>query len=324
MNNVTLGYLRLQAQDRADMQSNPSITDAMWNEYISKSSKELEDLMIGAYGNDYFGSLPYLFTISGNQQYYPLSDGQTITSIGSTTILPAFYKLTGVDLQYSASPTGWVTLRKFEFIERNKNNFPSTSVNLNGYTNLRYKLAGNNKIEFNQVYIANQVARVHFIPEPPNLVWAPCVATTIASNIVVATDVTGLSVGMSIYANSSIPDGTTITAINTTTNQLTLSNLCLSSIPILVVQCWRDDTLLQGALAGWEEYVIVDAAIKAGIKSENMLEDLKEQKAAMKARVESMAEGRDAGQASHVSDVMSVNAWGDGGNNWDGGFGGDF
>lgn len=291
------------------MQNNPSITNAMWNEYISKSYKEVEDLMIGAYGNDYFAALPYQFNLNGSTQFYPLPDGETIYSIGSTVLAPPFYKLLGVDLQYSASPTGWVSLKRFEFIERNKNNFPSTSVNLNGYTNLKYRLTGTN-LQFNQAYIQNQLIQVWYIQEPPNLVFAPCASTTIGSNVITVTDANGLSVGMSVYAISSIPNNTTITAINLTTSQVTLSNTCLSTVPILVIQCWTDAAILQGVIAGWEEYVICDAAIKAGVKSENVLEDLKEQKMAMKARIESMAEGRDAGQAHHVSDVQSMNGFG--------------
>ena len=36
---ASLGALRLQAQQRADMENNPAISTAEWNQYISQSYK---------------------------------------------------------------------------------------------------------------------------------------------------------------------------------------------------------------------------------------------------------------------------------------------
>jgi hypothetical protein len=73
---------------------------------------------------------------------------------------------------------------------------------------------------------------------------------------------------------------------------------------------WSDSTLVDG-VSGWEEYVIVDAAIKAQQKQENDDNPLFRRKMELKTRIESMAEGRDIGQAHHTSDVMGANGvWG--------------
>jgi hypothetical protein len=104
-----------------------------------------------------------------------------------------------------------------------------------------------------------------------------------------------------------IQPNTTVTAVDTNLNTVTLSLAALATQPIAMLYFWRDDTTIDG-IAGWEEFVIVDAAIKAKIKQEEDVSDLRVQREEMVQRIQSMAEGRDAGQAHHVSDVMSVNA----------------
>jgi hypothetical protein len=196
-----------------------------------------------------------------------------------------FYKLLGVDLQYSSSPTGWVTLKRFEFIERNKYAYLQPAVNA-----------------------VAQTVQVWYIPEPTSLQFNFICQTALNTNTVQVADVTGLSVGMSV-SGSGVPSGTTITAINTMTNIITLSNNVLGTSNTALLQFWTDATQIDG-IAGWEEYVIIDAAIKAQVKQEYDITDLKAAKLEMKARIEAMAEGRDAGQAHHVSDAMCVNSWG--------------
>src|SRR5437868_757552 len=100
---VSLGAMRIQAQQRADLENSGAISTPEWNQYLSQSYKELYDLLVAAYGNDYYVAAPYALTITG-EQFYDLPSN--------------FYKLLGVDLQYSAAPTGWITLKRFEFIER--------------------------------------------------------------------------------------------------------------------------------------------------------------------------------------------------------------
>lgn len=56
-------------------------------------------------------------------------------------------------------------------------------------------------------------------------------------------------------------------------------------------------------VSGWEEYVIVDAVIKAKLKEESDASAEMAQKAALIARIESAAENRDAGSPQTVVDV---------------------
>ncbi len=71
----------------------------------------------------------------------------------------------------------------------------------------------------------------------------------------------------------------------------------------------EDDDTLDG-VDGWQEYVIIDAAIKMMIKEESDISALVAQKAAMMQRIKDSAANRDAGEPSRVSDVLS--------SDWDG------
>lgn len=56
---------------------------------------------------------------------------------------------------------------------------------------------------------------------------------------------------------------------------------------------------------GWDEYVVIDAAIKCLQKEESDVSVLFAQKQALAARIRAMAAGRDAGQPESVSDVRT-------------------
>jgi len=72
-------------------------------------------------------------------------------------------------------------------------------------------------------------------------------------------------------------------------------------IPLAVVLVADSDTL-QG-FNGWEEYVIIDAAIKMAIKQENNVEELYRSKNDMVLRIKQMADNRDSGMPQRVQDV---------------------
>ena len=273
--NVCLGALRLQAQERSDLVGSPNISVPNWNRLITNSAKELMDILVSAYGNEYFVQTPYQFMISGQELY---------------NLPPDMYKLLGVDMQYSGSPTGWVTLKRFEFIERNKYSW------------------------LNPLPIQANLVQLWYVPEPTPLQFTVVGASTAGSPVIqlnAQADLSDLSVGMSASCYGITPTNPlwgypTITAIDSGLNQITLSTPVLASIPINIIYCWRDDAVFDG-IAGWEEYVIIDAARKAGIPQETDISALMFDKAAITKRVEDMAEGRDLGQAHHVGDAMSVN-----------------
>lgn len=291
------------------MQNNNAITDAEFNSYITNSRKELFDLLVGAYGNNYYWASFYQF-FTTNAQYYPFPDGTATYKDINGNIADKYYKLLGLDLQYSGSPSGWISVQRIEPIERNKYAYPNTATNFVGYTNLKY-FPIKDGVWLTPIPQTGQVIQVWYIPAPKSLQYLLSSSITLQQNIVQLSDVTGLTNGMNVYGNGISPS-TTISSINSTTNQITISTLTTATNPSATLSYWSDATTVDG-IAGWEEYVIIDAAIKAKIKRDLDFSGLKQQKDEMRMRIEAMAEGRDVGQASHVSDALSINSYGTGG-----------
>lgn len=264
---VTLGSMRIQAQQKSDMENNPAISTPEWNVMLSNSYKELYDLLVAAYGNNYYVATAYPFTVSNAQLYALPSD---------------LYKLLGVDLQWSASPSGWITLKRFEFIERNKASY------------------------LNATAIISAAAQAWYIPKPTSLMFMPSCSITISSTNITMSDTSILTAGMSV-SGSGIAQNTTVSSITNATTAV-ISAAATATSAYATLSFWRDDTTIDG-IAGWEEYILVDAAIKSGIKQDGNVDYLMKQKEDMRQRISAMAEGRDAGQASHVSDALSVNGY---------------
>lgn len=299
---VCLGVLRLRAQQESDLENNPFVATSEWNSYLSDSYKSLYDMLIAAYDNNYYFAQPYSFT-TGNAQFYALPDGTPAyqNTVGSTAA--KFYKLLGVDLQYSASPTGFITLKKVQFIERNKYAFPNIAVNWNGYTNLKYMIQGNS-IMFLPTPMGGQNVKLWYAPVPTSLQFQlPC-GTTLSNPTVTMSDTTGLTAGMDVDA-SNFATGTTVLSVASTS--AVLSSNALSTKTAQIISFWNDATTIDG-VAGWEEYVIVDAAIKAMGKQESDVTLLAGRRQVLVERIEAMAEARDAGQAFHTSDVLGSSA----------------
>lgn len=302
---ISLGALRVQAQENADLENNSAVSTEAWNSFITNSYKELYDMLISAYGNDYYVANTYQFSTSGTQTY-ALPDGTSSFTDTTGSTAAKFYKLLGVDLQYSASPSGWITLKRFEMIERNRFAMPNTQTSFVGYTNLRYRIQGD-KIYFAPNPQSGQTVQLWYAPAPTNLQFRlPC-TLTLSQSVVSVLDPTGLSPGMSVSGNG-VLGNTTIASVGTTT--FTMTNSASATYASSILSMWSDATLIEG-ISGWEEYVIVDAAIKAQGKQENDETPLLRRKIELKQRIEAMAEGRDIGQAFHTSDVLGANGvWG--------------
>lgn len=225
---VTLLSVRNQSKFRSDMVNSTFISDAEWNSYIANSYKELYDLLLSAYGNDYYVAPPVSFQTDGVNDKYALPDGTLYSSA------PAFYKLLGVDLQTQGGQI-WQTLKPFNFTERNRYS-PYGAQTLYRNTAIRYRLTGSN-VWFTPVPQSGLTMRLWYIPEPATL-----------------------------SADTDTFDG----------------------------------------ISGWEEYVIIDSAIKALQKEESDVSILMAQKQAMLARIQTMAENRDAGSPATVVDSMGL------------------
>jgi hypothetical protein len=162
---MTLAQIRLAAQQRADRVNSNFVTKAEWNSYINQAMFELYDLLVTVY-EDYFAATPIQFVTNGSQYLYPLPDGANtfLNALNLTTFTPKpFYKLLGVDLAIQNAVNGYVTINKFNFIDRNRFVYPNTASTIYGVFNLQYRVMGNN-IEFIPTPSASQAIRVWYIP----------------------------------------------------------------------------------------------------------------------------------------------------------------
>lgn len=161
---LCLSQIRLMAQQRADRVNSNFVTMPEWNSYINQSLFELYDLLVTCY-EDYFMAPMITFSSNGTSFLYPLPNGVlSFTGPAGTPITAApFYKLLGVDLGLNTANNAFVTVNKFNFIDRNKFVYPNTASTIYGVFNLRYRLMGN-QIEFIPTPSAGQIIRIAYIP----------------------------------------------------------------------------------------------------------------------------------------------------------------
>ena len=153
---ITLAELKLQSREKADMVDSNFVTDSELTSYINSSIAELHDIMIQAYGEDYFIN-EVEFTTTPNQADYDFS-----------TIIPDndFYKMRGVDAKLNGDD--FFTLKPFNFNERNR--FQHFGVwDYLGITNVRYRILGS-KLRFSPVPDAATLVRLWYIPIATKLV----------------------------------------------------------------------------------------------------------------------------------------------------------
>lgn len=154
---MSLYETRLRAQQRADRVNSNFVTRSEWNFFIDQAQYELYDLLITA-NEDYYIAPRAEFTTDGSPEY-SLPTGASTSYSGA----PAFYKMYGVDLGLDASQDAWVTLKKFNFISRNRFVFPQVTTSLLGVFNMQYRVLGN-KIRFIPTAVSGQRIGLWYFP----------------------------------------------------------------------------------------------------------------------------------------------------------------
>jgi hypothetical protein len=163
---MTLGQLRLKSQQTADRINSQFVTTSEWNSFINLAMYELYDLLVTTYEDMYVAS-PIQFQTNGSTYQYPLPNGSNSFMDGlnpSVTVTPRpFYKLLGVDLALQTTSNAYVTVNKFQFINRNRFVYPNTTSTIYGVFNLQYRVLGD-IIEFIPTPAASQLIRLWYIP----------------------------------------------------------------------------------------------------------------------------------------------------------------
>lgn len=158
---VSLLSLRYEATLKADMLNSQFLTADEWNIRINKSLFKLFDLLITKFGEDYAVASPYTILTTGASSY-SLPDGSSAFAVGGVTP-PACYKLLGVDCGVAVSENAWVTLPRFNWIDRNRFIYPQLGGNALGVLNLSYRQMGN-QLRFIPNPAAGQNIQIWYIP----------------------------------------------------------------------------------------------------------------------------------------------------------------
>lgn len=162
---MSLAQARLYAQQRADRVNSNFVTLPEWNTYINQAMMELYDMLVTAY-EDYNIAEPAVFYSNGSTQSYDLPNGSLTFKnrmSGADFVAKPYYKLRGVDLGVNTGPNGWVTMKKFNFTDRNKYFYPNSNSTIYGVFNAQYRVMGN-KIMFIPVPASGQPICLWYIP----------------------------------------------------------------------------------------------------------------------------------------------------------------
>lgn len=157
---MSLGQVRLLSQQRADRVNSQFVTMPEWNSYINQSYFELYDLLVTLY-EDYYLAAPVNFTTDGSNTY-TLPNGTNFSGA------KPFYKLMGVDCGQDANNNARFTLKKFDFIQRNRYVYPNIGGSLLGVFNMQYRVLGDS-LHFIPTPSANQIITVWYIPRVTQL-----------------------------------------------------------------------------------------------------------------------------------------------------------
>lgn len=332
---TSLSSIRTAIRQRADFVNSTYFTDSELNGYINLSYAELYDLLIQKFGDDYYVAIDpgsgalrqsWQFQTDGINNIFPLPDGSSSYAFPSGSPAPALYKLLGVDLQLSGTPDGWLTVKPFQFIERNRYAFPNVQAAYGLRSNLKYKLHGSTNIMFTPIPAAGQTIQCWYIPRlnPLSDSGTATVASVIAGdtltiNGTVLTASASVNTGTNFQTNASntvvatnlaacitrnfsaLPASGSLAVVTVTPTNGAVTWFASSSTITLSPAGWWSPFV--DGVSGWEEYIICDVAIKCLAKEESDASVFMAQKLALEKRIEAAAENRDAGSPQTVADA---------------------
>lgn len=173
---MSLFELRLRGQQKADRVKSAFVLNSEWNFNARLALYELYDILTGVYEDYNIAAPVYINTAlnqSGTQMLYALPDGATNYKggvLGGTSGNPAprFYKISGLDLGVNTSNNAWVTINRFDWIDRNNYVYPNSTSTIYGVYNMRYRPMGTN-LAIIPTPAGNQQLRLWYNPILPGL-----------------------------------------------------------------------------------------------------------------------------------------------------------
>lgn len=307
----TLLELRDEVRQRADMENSQFVSDAELDRYINESISELYDLIIESAAQEYYLDTYTINTVSGRDTYSLPSD---------------FYVLKGVDADLGA--TRPVPIRPYMLNERHRemdtawqevqyrllgaanihgpddtNTFMGTIDNIftsGAPANNSFGVTGDSEGQAFQVGMEIGFrAPGSIIPINPTLQTTVLIDSQ-TGDVVTGIDLigAGVVVGWEVYA---INEGEYVPRIRFIPEPSGANEVTVWYIPHAPEL--TDDADVWNGFNGWEEYVVVDSAIKALEKEESDTSALEVRKERLMRRISSMSQARDQGYPDRVTDV---------------------
>ena len=282
---VSLNDLRDRSRQRSDMVNNNFVTDAELNGYLNNSWAELYDILVSKYQVDYFLT----------------SSSISITSGTSSYDLPAdFYKARGVDLIINTDQS--TPLRRYTFADRTRDSL------------VRYARDVKYRIQANNIVFApspsNNTATLWYIPKPKKL------QSVTPTGISRGSTTTWTVPSTHTFAASDKINAISFSASDYNVEQ-TVSSVTGTTVVTDLDSSGLSDPTIYGTLeslqdffnAGWQEYVEIDTCIKMMVKEESDVSAFLVLKGQVLNRIEIMAEDRDSGEPTQVTNVAAYESY---------------
>lgn len=285
-NNITLSQLIFNAQSLSDMLNNEFVSQQEWIVWANKGYAKLYDLLIASYGANYYGAYPVQFLTQPSVMFYPLPDG--VASFFTPGLTPT-------------QGSGTIVTPPFYKLL-------GVDINFNG----GFSNGTNNQFNF--------LTLVPFMFGERN-----------RNNVFQGGGLAGG--GVSVLANAYSYDYRyrLHSLIDPTTNQPRDYLWLTPQAPAgFCIQVWYAPELtplvnltdVVTMVAGWEEIIELDMAIKALNKEESDTSVLIAARAEKIQEIKNLAAIRDAGAPNYVRDVYGTGMATGGG--WGNGYGGGF
>jgi len=277
---VNLTELRLLTRQRADMENSQFVNDTELTRYLNNSWGELYSLINENFNEDYFTTTSTVSMVSGTDTYDLPSD---------------FYKMRGVDLVVTSTES--VPLKRYNWAQRTRN---ALTVYARDY---KYRVQ-KGSIVFSPVPSTTDSVKLYYIPSPKRLLSKDTTAITRGTSTMWTTGshefvVGDLITGQNFLATDYNVDQT-VTAVGANTVTTDLNSAGLADPTSYGTIESRFDFY-----SGWDEFLIIDSAIKMVIKEEGDPTALLLQKKQLNERIITESQNRDAGEPEVVTDVVS-------------------
>lgn len=296
MRGIAVQQLALQVRQRADLSGQQSafggnaagnITDSELVAIINSSYSELYDILTEKFGENYTFSSYNLPISQGIYQYQLPFD---------------FFKLMAVDLALDNTLQNWSQIKPYTLKDRNLFSYPlQPYLAYPGWQNIRYMPQGQ---------ILDFQPKIGPIPGNVRLWYIPACPVLVSALPAAYGTGTVYAAGATVYASVTVNGETAnfcFFALNGGTSGGSAPNWVVPGVTSDNGIVWASQaplsmySVIVDGITGWDEYVTLDAAIKALAKQQKPADVFMAQKQALLARIERAAKDRNAGDPIVIS-----------------------